>query len=151
MGISNFPTRFKADFGLFRPFQLPADMTQYGRYGPILAESARFGVNKCESKPNWRESSQVGANPRGKKKKLKRGTDSQATVLDAASCVGLRCGTLPAASVLSSLPTPWIWQPIQGRTLIHGDLWKATSRIHLIEVVPNSRVILWLPRCQEPI
>ena len=69
MGISNFPTRFKADFGLFRPFQLPADMTQYGRYGPILAESARFGVNQCESKPNWRESSQVGTNPRGKKKK----------------------------------------------------------------------------------
>ena len=38
--------RFKVDFGLFRPyrpFRSPADMT---RYGPILAESARFGANQ---------------------------------------------------------------------------------------------------------
>ena len=43
MGISAIPARFKADFGLFRPFRSPADTT---RYGSILVELARFGANQ---------------------------------------------------------------------------------------------------------
>ena len=31
---------------MFWPYRLPADTTRYGRYGPILAESARFGTNR---------------------------------------------------------------------------------------------------------
>ena len=48
VGISTVLARFKADFGLFRPFRLPADTTWYGWYGPILAESTRFGANRAE-------------------------------------------------------------------------------------------------------
>ena len=48
MGISTVPAKFKADFGLFRPFRSSVDITRYGRYGPIMAESARFGVNRAE-------------------------------------------------------------------------------------------------------
>ena len=66
MRISAIPARFKANFGLFRS---PADTDRYNRYGPILAESARFGVNRRESKPNRRKLSRVGANLRKKKKK----------------------------------------------------------------------------------
>ena len=65
MGISAVPARFKADFGLFWPFRLLANTTSYGQYGPILAESAQFGANQ----------SQVGANPRLKKKKKKKNSD----------------------------------------------------------------------------
>ena len=44
---------------LFRPYWPAADTTRYGRYGPILAESARFGMNRAASariKPSQRES-----------------------------------------------------------------------------------------------
>ena len=71
--------RFRPFFGLFRPYRPPADTTRYGRYGPILAESAqfsanrsRFGTNRAASariEPHRRESSRVGANLRKKKKK----------------------------------------------------------------------------------
>ena len=92
MGISTTPARFNADFGLFWPFRSLANTIQYGQYGPILAESVRFGVNR----------SQVNVNPREKKKKkFRRGTNTRATASDTASCFGLECGTLPAASVLS--------------------------------------------------
>ena len=53
--------------GLFRPYWPAADTTRYGRYGPILAESARFGMNRAASariKPSQRESE--------KKKKKRR-------------------------------------------------------------------------------
>ena len=59
MGISTTPARFNADFGLFWPFRSLVNTIQYGQYGPILAESIRFGVNR----------SQVNVNPREKKKK----------------------------------------------------------------------------------
>ena len=83
--VSAFPAIFKADFGrfrqvsavsdLFRPYRPPADTTQYGRYCPILAESAQFGANRVASariEPHRRESSRVSTNPRKKKKKRRR-------------------------------------------------------------------------------
>ena len=90
VGISAVPAKFKADFGLFRPFRSSVDITRYGRYGPIMAESARFGVNRAEL-VRIRE-----------KKKLRRGTDTWATASDTASgCVGFGCGILPTTSMLS--------------------------------------------------
>ena len=79
VGILAVPARFKANFGLFQPFQSPADMTRFWPNQPglarIEAESARI-----------RE-----------KKKKKTQTRHRRT----GNHVGLRCGTLPAASMLS--------------------------------------------------
>ena len=47
--ISAVPATFKADFGLFRPYRSPVDTIRYGRYGPILAKSARFNMNRAAS------------------------------------------------------------------------------------------------------
>ena len=80
------PAKFKADFGLFRPFRSSVDITRYGRYGPIMAESAWFGVNRAEL-VRIRE-----------KKKLRRGTDTRAT---SSGCVGFGCGILPTTFMLS--------------------------------------------------
>ena len=61
MQVSAFPAIFKADFGrfgLFRPYRPPADMTRYGWYSPILAESTRFGTNRAalvQIEPSRRE------------------------------------------------------------------------------------------------
>ena len=99
--ISAVSGMFRPFSGLFRPYQPPADMTRYGRYGPILAESARFGANRsrfntnraasARIEPSWRESE--------KKKKTQTRSDARAT---ASLRVGRRCGTSGAASVLSS-------------------------------------------------
>ena len=66
VGISAVPARFKANFGLFQPFQSPADMTRFWPNQPglarIEAESARIREKK--------------------KKKLRRGTDARATTSD---------------------------------------------------------------------
>ena len=75
VGISAVSAKFKADFGLFRPFRSSVDITRYGRYGPIMAESARFSVNRAEL-VRIRE-----------KKKLRHGTDTRATA-SAASDLG---------------------------------------------------------------
>ena len=72
-----------------------------GRYGPILAESARIEAELTRIEPSRCESEE--------KKKLRRGTDALAAVSDAAPCVGLRCGTLPAASMLHSSKVPCSW------------------------------------------
>ena len=90
--------------GMFRPYRSPADTNQYCRYGPILAESARFGANRAalaRIEPSRPESE-------GKKKKLRRSTDARATASDAVSCVGRGCSTLPAASVLSRLNLSYV-------------------------------------------
>ena len=93
-----------------------------GRYGPILAESTQIGANRRKSKPSQRESSRVGINPRKKKKKLRHGTNAQATV----SRVGLGCDTFPVASILSrSLMICIGW-----RIHLH-QLWKFCTRILL--------------------
>ena len=76
VGISTVPAKFKAYFGLFRPFQSPVNMTWYDRYSPIMAESARFGAN-------WAELVRIR-----EKKKLRRGTDARATTSDATPRVG---------------------------------------------------------------
>ena len=85
MGISTVLARFKADFGLFRPFWLPADTTQYGRY-------ARFWPNQPGSAQVETESARI----REKKKKAHKRHRR------VGNRVGLGCGTLPAVSVLSS-------------------------------------------------
>ena len=63
--ISAIPAWFKTDFGPFWPFRLPADTTQFGRYNPILVESAQFSANQAELAQICEK----------KKKKLKCGTD----------------------------------------------------------------------------
>ena len=71
VGILATSARFKADFGLFSRFNLfrtPADMTQYGRYGPILTESAQFGPNLSRVSANQAKSARIW----GKKKKKLR-------------------------------------------------------------------------------
>ena len=106
MQFSALTAIIKADFGRFRPVPAvfrpisavsaadTADTTRYGRYGPILAESARFGTNRAASariEPSRRES---------EKKKKKKNADA---VRRTGNRVGRGCGTSGAASVLSSL------------------------------------------------
>ena len=70
VGILASPARIKADFGLFRPFRLPADTTRYGytaQFQPNQPGSARIKPSRCESQ---------------KKKKLRSGTNAQATASD---------------------------------------------------------------------
>ena len=66
--------------GLFRPYRSPASTTWYGRYGPILAKSARFGMNRAilaRIEPSRHESEKK------KKKKTQTRTDARATASDA--------------------------------------------------------------------
>ena len=86
-----YPLRW--EFRLFRPFQSPADTDWYGWYGPILAESARFGANQ----------SRIGAN-RAESVRIRKKKKAQTWHQREGNRVGLGCGTLPAASVLSSSP-----------------------------------------------
>ena len=81
MQVSAFLAVFKADFGrfwrvqpfsgLFRPYRLPADTTRYGRYGLILAESARFGANRSRFGTNWAASARIEPSRRESEKKKK--------------------------------------------------------------------------------
>ena len=91
--------------GRFRPFS-----ACFGRIGLIsrrptrldMVDTARFWPNQpnlLQIEPHRRELSRVGAHS---KKKHRRGTDAWSTTSDAMSRVGLGCGTLPVASVLSS-------------------------------------------------
>ena len=59
MIISDFSAIFTADFGLFRPYRSPADMTRHGRYGSILAESARFSMNRSRFGTNRAASTRI--------------------------------------------------------------------------------------------
>ena len=102
---------------MFRPYRSPADIDRYGRYGPILAESARFGANRSRFGTNR---SRFGANRAASariepsrcesEKKKKKNAEAaptrgqlRRTPRPASRCVRLGCGTLPAASVHSSL------------------------------------------------
>ena len=100
--VSDFTAILKADFGRFRP--VPACFrpvsavsaagryVRYGRYGPILAESARFGANRSRFGANR---SRFGTNRAAsariepsrreseKKKKTQTWTDARATASDA--------------------------------------------------------------------
>ena len=105
--VSAFPAIFKADFGrfrqvsavsgLFRPYRPPADTTRYGRYGPILAKSARFGANRSRFGTNRAASARIELSRRESKKK-KKNADADRR---AGNRVGHGCGTSGAASVLS--------------------------------------------------
>ena len=95
MQFSALTAIFKADFGLFRPFfglfrpyRPPADTTRYGRYGPILAESARFGANRSRFGTNRAASARIEPSRREsekkkKKKKTQTRSDARATASDA--------------------------------------------------------------------
>ena len=68
--------RFRPFSDLYRP---PADTTRNGRYGPILAESARFGANWNRFGTNWAASAWIESSRREfeekkKKKKCRRGS-----------------------------------------------------------------------------
>ena len=100
-----YPLRW--EFLLFRPDSRPI-LACFGYFGRrlIRLDSGRISPVRRKSKPNRCELSRVSANLEGKKKKkkkLRRGTDTWATTSDAASRIGLRCGTLPTTSVLSNL------------------------------------------------
>ena len=87
--ISAVPTWFKADFRRFNPFRLfwsPIDMTWFGQYGLILAEWARFDVNRSRVNANWAKSTRIREKIiiKKNKKKLRHGTDSRAATSDAA-------------------------------------------------------------------
>ena len=73
--------------GLFRPYRPSANTTRYGRYGPILAESARFGANRSRFGTNQAALAQIEPRRREsekkKKKKTQTRTDARATVSDA--------------------------------------------------------------------
>ena len=112
--VSTFPAIFKADFGrfwhvsavsdLFRPYRSLADMTQYGRYGPILAESARFGANRSRFGTNRAASVRIESNRREfeKKKKKQMRTDAQATASDTASHVAPHWTQVPRSCFLET-------------------------------------------------
>ena len=94
--------RFRPFFGLFRPYRPPADTTRYGQYSPILAESARFDVNRSRFGTNRAASARIEPSRcESEKKKKKKNADA---VRRAGNRVGRGCGTSGAASVLSSLP-----------------------------------------------
>ena len=84
-----FPASFKADFGRFRPVSAVSVAGQYDLIWPIRPDSGRISPVQCESKPIRSKSSRFGTNRaesaqfRGKKKKLRRGTDARATASDA--------------------------------------------------------------------
>ena len=97
MQVSAFSAIFKADFGRFRCVSacFGRFLACFGRrpIWPDMADTARFWPNqpgstwiKADSariEPHRRESSQVGANPRKKKKKTQTRSDVRATALDA--------------------------------------------------------------------
>ena len=108
MQVLPFPAIFKADFSrfrqvsavsdLFRPYRPPANTTRYGRYGPILVESARFDANRSRFGTNQAALAQIEPRRRESEKKKKKNTDADRR---AGNCVGRRCGTSGAASMLS--------------------------------------------------
>ena len=121
MQVSDFPAIFKADFGIFRPFSSlsrlyrpPADTTWCGRYGPILAESTRFGANRSRFGTNRAASARIEPSWRESEKKKKKIADA---VQHPGNRVGRGCGTSGAASVLSrqgfirEVNLPGIWYP----------------------------------------
>ena len=109
MWISAVKARFKADFGR-RPI-----WPNSGRINPDRRKSTRIEAESARIKPSRHKSEK-------KKKKLRHGTNAQATVFR----VGLRCDTLPVASMLSrSLMICIGW-----RIHLH-QLWKFCTRILL--------------------
>ena len=114
--ILDVPVSFKAYFGLFRPYRLPANTIRYGRYGLILAESARFGVNWSRFGVNRAASARIELSWRESEKKKKK---TQTRHRRAGNCIKRGCGTLPAASMLSRVPC---FQGAQLRQVIHCQL-----------------------------
>ena len=72
MQVSAFPAIFKADFGHFWPVSTVSAVGRYGRYGPILAESARFSANQSQFGTNQAVSKRIEPSRRESEKKKKR-------------------------------------------------------------------------------
>ena len=87
------------EFRLFQPNSRPISTCFYcfGRW-PTQPDSGWISLVRRKSKPNRCKSGRVGANLRKKKKK-----EAQTQHRHAGNRVGLKCGTLPATSVLSRL------------------------------------------------
>ena len=90
--------------GMFRPYWSLADMTQYGRYGPILVESARFGANRSRFGTNRAASVRIESSRREfeEKKKKQMRTDAQATASDTASHVAPHWTQVPRSCFLET-------------------------------------------------
>ena len=92
-----------AILGIFRPYRPLADITQYARYGLILAESARFGMNWSRFGMNRAASARIESSRREFEKKKKQiRTDAQATALDAASRIAPRRMQVPRLCFLET-------------------------------------------------
>ena len=99
-----YSTPISAVFGIFRPYRPLADITQYAKYGPILAESARFGVNWSRFGTNRAASARIESSRREfeKKKKKQIRTDAQATASDTASHVAPHWTQVPHSCFLET-------------------------------------------------
>ena len=120
--------------GRFRPVSSISAISIASRYDPIWPvqpDSGRINPVRRKSKSSQCES-------KGKKKKLRRGTDARATT---SGHVKLRCGTLPVASVLSSygLTQLQIFTPIPYFG-IPSTSCKHSTNFSFMYLVPNFLV-----------
>ena len=77
---------------MFRPYRPPANMTQYGWYGLILAESAWFGANRGLFGTNRAASARIEPSRREFEEKKKKNADVDRHV---GNRVGHGCGVRP--------------------------------------------------------
>ena len=110
--VSAFPAIFKANFGRFRHvsavFRPVSAVSAASRYGPILAESARFSANQSQFSTNRAASARIEPSRRESKKKKKKTqtrTDAQATASDAGAAPLVPCPCFLVALTSTSLPT----------------------------------------------
>ena len=146
MQVSDFPTILKADFGRFRPFsglfrpyrqyRPPADTSwygRYGRYGPILAESARFGANRSRFGTNRSASARI------------RGKKNPDAVRRAGNRVGRR---VPRRAASNAGAAPLVPRPcfLAYHVSITFFRWLFLFLSHLILCWPIG-LLLWLTWC----
>ena len=68
---------FPASFGRFQPVSAVSTAGRYDPIWPIRPDFGQISPVRRESKPHWRESSRVSANPRRKKKRRHKPTRKQ--------------------------------------------------------------------------
>ena len=104
--ISAISGVFRPFSGLFRPYRPPADTTRYGRYGPILAESAQFGANQSRFGTNQAASARIELSRReSEKKNIYKKTQTRSDVRANASDAGA-APLVPHLCFLACNPPP---------------------------------------------
>ena len=122
--------------GRFQPVSSVSAVSIASRYDPIWPvqlDSGRISPVRRKSKP-----SRCKSKGKKKKKKFRRGTDTRATT---SRCVKLKCGTLPATSVLSSygLTQLQIFTPIPYFGIPNTSC-KHSTNFSFMYLVPNFLV-----------